>query len=104
MGGVDVSRAVLALSAPAHMLTDVVEGPLPAEARPVRMLGCPDTRQFEVVELGYALFVREVATRANPTPGPMVARLWLADTLRGMAVDVLKANDANKENDNEKYK
>lgn len=93
MGSVEVSRAVLALSAPAHTLTDVVEGALPDEARFVRMLGCPDTRQFEVVELGYALFIREVATMANPTPGPMVARLWLADTLKGMAVDVLKGND-----------
>lgn len=94
MANQSVSRAVIALSVPAYQWTDVVAGNLPEEARFVRMLGCPDTRQFEVLEMGYALFVREVATKANPTPGSAVARLWLADVLKGMAADVLKGNDA----------
>lgn len=69
-------------------------GEVPEEARFVRMLGCPDTRQFEVLELGMMLFLREVATKANPYPGPFVATLPMAGLFKAMAVDVLKANDA----------
>lgn len=74
-------------------LADLAIGDLPDEARTVRMLGCPDTRQFEVLELGYQLFIREVATLANPVPGPWVGRLWAGDLIKALAVDVLKAND-----------
>lgn len=74
-------------------LADLATGDLPEEARFVRMLGCPDSRQFEVLELGYQLFVREVPTRQNPKPGSTVGRLWVGDVLKALAVDVLKAND-----------
>lgn len=77
----------------AQVLADLAQGTLPDEARLVRRIGCPQTRQFEVHELGYHLFVVEVPTEANPAPGPWVGRLWLADVLKALAVDVLKAND-----------
>lgn len=75
-------------------MADLAEGELPEEAHLVRMIGCPDTRQFEVLELGYHLYVREVPTVQTPMPGPMVGRLWVGEVLKALAVDVLKANDA----------
>ena len=72
---------------------DLVRGPVPDEARRVRILGCPDTRRFEVLELGGMLFLREIETQTNPVPGPFVMRADTARLFNAMAVDVLKAND-----------
>ncbi|MEL6919527.1 MAG: hypothetical protein AAFO77_00690 [Pseudomonadota bacterium] len=75
-------------------LADLAQGEIPDEARFVRMIGCPETRQFELLELGYQLFLREVPTVQNPNPGTTVGRLWAGSLLKALAVDVLKANDA----------
>lgn len=66
---------------------DCVSGTIPDEARFVRRLGCPDTRQFDVLELGGMLMVREVGN------GDHVARIGLAELFNKMAVAVLKHND-----------
>lgn len=68
-------------------------GDVPEEARFVRKIGCPKTRQFEVLELGYSFLVREVPTEANPVPGSHAAVLAMDRVLKAMATDVLKAND-----------
>lgn len=72
----------------------VEAGRVPDEARRVRVLGCPATRGFEVLELGGMIIVREIATVANPAPGPFAATLPMAQLLNAMAADVLKANDS----------
>ena len=83
-------RAFNALSS---LNPEVLDGEAPEEARFVRKIGCPKTRQFEVLEMGYSLFIREVPTTANPVPGSHVAVMPMAKLLKAMATDVLKAND-----------
>lgn len=75
------------------MTVDVVHGDVPEESRFVRMLGCPDTRQFEVLELGGMILLRETPTKHQPNPGRSVARMDSAKLLKAMAAAVLKAND-----------
>ncbi len=80
-------------TAVAGLLVDMVRGELPEEAQRVRLIGCPQSRQFEVLELGQAMFVREIACEANPDPGNAVACLWSAPMFNRLAAAVLKEND-----------
>lgn len=77
--------------------TEIDQGEIPEEARFVRRLGCPATRQFDVMELGGDLFMVEVATDANPTPGDHVVIIPTMDIFRQAATRVLKANDASEQ-------
>jgi hypothetical protein len=85
--------AAYAEKALADVMPFVGLGAVPEEARFVRKIGCPKTRQFEVLELGYSLIVREVPTAENPMPGPYSGVLPMAQLLKALATDVLKAND-----------
>jgi hypothetical protein len=63
---------------------------IPADAGKIKHLGCPDTRQFEVFEMGGAIMLRE-----SGKPDSHVAMIEIGTTLNKMAVAVLKANDGN---------
>lgn len=61
---------------------------IPADAGKIKHIGCPDTRQFEVFEMGGALMLREAGKA-----GSHIAMLEVGTILNKMAVAVLKAND-----------
>ena len=72
----------------------IVDGPLPGEAHLVRRLGCPKTRQFEVYEMGYSLFIIETPTEQRPEKNTKVAVIGCRKLLNTTAARLLKANDS----------
>jgi hypothetical protein len=66
---------------------DPEEG-IPEDAQKIKHLGCPNTRQFEVFEMGGMIMVRE----ANRDSSHIVT-IELSTIMNKACVAVLKAND-----------
>jgi hypothetical protein len=64
------------------------EESIPDEAQKIKHLGCPDTRQFEVFEMGGMIMVHE----ANRDTSHIVT-IELGTIMNKACVAVLKAND-----------
>ena len=71
----------------------ILEGELPDEARFVRRLGCPKTRQFDVYEMGYSLFMVETPIEERPQSETKVAVIGCRQLLNTTAARLLKSND-----------
>jgi len=65
----------------------------PEEATLLKIIGCPESRQFGVFELGGILMVRELPTLLSPELSTHTATIGLSTLLRRTAVSIIKAND-----------
>jgi hypothetical protein len=66
---------------------------IPDEAQLVKIIGCPESRQFGIFELGGILMIREGWTPQRPRTTSVVTTVGLSSLLRRTAVSIIKAND-----------